>query len=294
MMLFGVPAIPNLNELIDLFKCLKLGDEIQANEHIVSYPSLCNARVDMLDNVTPLICSVQYEQTEPSLALFNSLVASTEDLNGQNRLGFGAIHFLAGYNRTNLLNALIENQQHKPVNLDLQNTAGNTPAYLAASKNAIETLYVLLNQKADPNIANALGQTPLHMACLNGNAVCVSLLLAAGAKVNKGDRLKRTPIHYLAQSKAEGSKKDQILNLLLEYGANIDERSEHNKTAYEMAMRFETGPDLIASIVRNRVPSLLFLCTKAIIKGLNPTESELKEAIPGTMVEHIKNNMSCS
>lgn len=292
-MLIGVPQIPNLNELIDLFKCLKLGDETKANEHIVSHPSLCNARVDLLDNVTPLICSVQYEQTEPSLALFNALTESTEDLNGQNRLGFGTIHFLAGYNRANLLKALIENQQHKPLNLNLQNTAGDTPAYIAAFKNACESLYLLLNQKADPNVANTQGQTPLHMACLNGNTVCVSLLLAAGATVNQEDHHKRTPIHYLAQSKAKGSDKNQILDLLLEYGANIHEKSEHNKTAYEMAVRFESGQDLIDSIARNRVPSLLFLCTKTIIKELNPTASELKEAVPEIMAEHIMNNKNC-
>lgn len=110
---------------------------------------------------------------------------------------------------------------------------------------------VLLKHKADPNAADKDHQTPLHVAAMQQDHVSVQLLLNARAVPNLRNLfLHKTPLHYAArfgcfeitklllQGKAavdsidaSGStalihavhfRNDNIVDILLDYGANIN------------------------------------------------------------------------
>ncbi|KAK6314828.1 hypothetical protein J4Q44_G00143570 [Coregonus suidteri] len=57
--------------------------------------------------------------------------------------------------------------------------------------------------------------TPLHVACANEHTDCVKALLNAGAKVNYA-RLHKTALHHAAKVKSV-----DMIDLLVEFGANV-------------------------------------------------------------------------
>jgi ankyrin repeat protein len=75
---------------------------------------------------------------------------------------------------------------------------------------AQETLDVLLDKGADPNIQDDDGITPLHYAATLPDSSAVSKLLSAGANPNILDQKGRSPLHFLATF----SKVDQPFEVL--------------------------------------------------------------------------------
>lgn len=287
------PMPPTLHELAKLFYCLKTGDEKQAKSQIKVMPSLVNAKNSLLNDVTPLICAVQYPNNKLSNEFFQLLVNKSENLNAQDLNGFGAIHFLAAFDKAHLLESLLKNNAAQ-VDLNLRNIDGNTGLYIAAYKNASLALACLLKYKADPSIANNKGQTALHMACLRGNAKCVELLLLAGAKVNALDNASRTPLHYLAQSKADQQLKSKIFMMLIEHGSNTLQQSQNGKSACEMAEHFKAEDNFISTLKASKIPSLAFLCTQVIAKELKRTGTPTKYLnLPENLAVTTERNRKC-
>eukprot|EP00927_Polykrikos_kofoidii_P071029 TRINITY_DN6736_c0_g2_i1.p1 TRINITY_DN6736_c0_g2~~TRINITY_DN6736_c0_g2_i1.p1 ORF type:complete len:3109 (+),score=610.88 TRINITY_DN6736_c0_g2_i1:49-9375(+) len=76
------------------------------------------------------------------------------------------------------------------------------PLHFAARKRDEELIHVLLEFRADPNLANLAGRTPLHNAVMyapddsNANFDVEEQLLAAGADIAKTDLTQRSALHY--------------------------------------------------------------------------------------------------
>ncbi|MGD1072279.1 MAG: ankyrin repeat domain-containing protein, partial [Bryobacteraceae bacterium] len=106
---------------------------------------------------------------------------------------------------------------------------GNSPLMYAAALGSPESMRLLLDAGADPNLANQFGATPL-MWCA-GDAVKVRMLLAKGAQVNVRSKLGRTPL--LVAATYDGST--EAARLLIEKGADVNAVDEGGGSVLEQA-----------------------------------------------------------
>lgn len=121
-------------------------------------------------------------------------------------------------------------------------------ALLNESHRAAEAL--LASPRLDVNQLNRAGETALMIAALRGNLDWVRRLLARGAQVNHDGW---SALHYAASG-----PNTEVLELLLQKGANIEGRSPNGTTPLMMASRY--GPE--ASVDR-------LLAAKAEIRATN-------------------------
>lgn len=72
------------------------------------------------------------------------------------------------------------------LDVDVQDTGGNTLLMLAAYNGRPDTVKMLLGRGAGPNIRNGRDQAPVAGALFKGEEAVVSLLVAAGADLDAG------------------------------------------------------------------------------------------------------------
>lgn len=89
----------------------------------------------------------------------------------------------AGFTSLDVVKKILDSE-YKDTLLDAVDRRGETPLMYAIRANKLETVKVLLQHKASPNIANADGLTPLKLAIDMANPTLVELLLEHGANVN--------------------------------------------------------------------------------------------------------------
>jgi ankyrin repeat protein len=106
---------------------------------------------------------------------------------------------------------------------------GNSPLMYAAALGSLESMRVLLDAGADPNLGNNFAATPL-MWCA-GDAAKVRLLLAKGAKVDARSKLGRTPL--LIAAAYDGAT--EAARLLIEKGADVKARDGGGTSVLEQA-----------------------------------------------------------
>ncbi|KAI4485299.1 hypothetical protein M0804_006804 [Polistes exclamans] len=135
------------------------------------------------------------------------------------------------------------------------------PAMLNAAvvKYDIDKLKSLMEYGANISQTNVDGRTALHIACCQGNLNIVQELLKMGADVNKKDRYHRTPL-----IEAIDGDHHEIINILLEHGAKLDE----NNIGYKIF-------DIVASGNAKRLKSFLIA---------NPNVSQIKDTSGRTLL----------
>jgi hypothetical protein len=165
----------------------------------------------------------------------------------------------AGY-RTPLVKALIING----ADVRARNRRGAEPLHYASdghpdalnwnSKAQVETIRALLEAGAKPNTLNQNGVGPLHRAVRQRCAAAVNILLLNGADVNMKNGNGSTPLHLAVQDTGRGGRgmpevrklQREIIVLLMNAGANLDEVNASNKTVRE-SIKSKWIRDLIAS-----------------------------------------------
>jgi ankyrin repeat protein len=95
------------------------------------------------------------------------------------------------------------------------------------SKSSKILLSSIVNQK------DVAGNTALHHAAFTGNSFLVQLLFQSGANVSANNR-GRTALHFAAES---GKESTEIVQLLLEQGADIHAPDSNGRTALHEAIR---------------------------------------------------------
>jgi uncharacterized protein len=106
------------------------------------------------------------------------------------------------------------------------------PALVLALKGGANGVAELLlaHPQLDPGLRNPVGESALMIAALKGN------LPLAKALVERGSPLQHegwTPLHYAASAPDE-----QVLRLLLDRGAAVDQRAANGSTALMMAANY--------------------------------------------------------
>ena len=130
-------------------------------------------------------------------------------------------------NKLDKLIKLMENKVENTINKELLKKLN----LIEESKNGHkETVELLLNSGADPNIQNKFGQTALIMASCEGHTEIIELLLNSGADPNIQNKFGRTAL-YCASCK----EYKEIVELLLKANADPNIQDKKGGTAYYVA-----------------------------------------------------------
>lgn len=152
---------------------------------------------------------------------------------------------------------LIESFIKKGVNVN-QLQRGESPALLyAAAYGHIEIVKLLVENGADVNLKDDDGGTPLEYAVCKIKPKVVKYLLEKEADANVKNKEGMTPImRFLGGIPAEQGIKDEdlkeIVKLLVEYGANVNEHGKDGYSLLTYALRFIKNPkDLVIYLVEH-------------------------------------------
>jgi ankyrin repeat protein len=138
--------------------------------------------------------------------------------------------FLNAIIADNHMNALSDLISAQGIDVNLPIYHGITPLLLAAANNSMNSITVLLNAGADPDLICEIGaHTPLFVAAMLGRKEMVIKLLEAGAGVNVFSG-QYTPIEAAA---FRGHV--DIVHILLAAGAGIvDPQNNHDNTPFDL------------------------------------------------------------
>jgi len=101
----------------------------------------------------------------------------------------------------------------------------------AAESGKTQAVVALLESGTDPNVKNQRGQTALHLATGAGHPHVMRALLSRGADLNAGSDHTRNVLF----SAIVWEQSIDVLNILLEYGADIDARYTGGRTMLHLA-----------------------------------------------------------
>lgn len=128
---------------------------------------------------------------------------------------------------------------------DFVDENGWTALHEAAYSGHTHIIQLLLEKGADATVKNDRGFTPLHVAALGGYPGASKLLIENNqGLVNELDNHQRTPLMIASE---QGFI--EVVNILLEKGADIHMKSEDGKTASEMAE--EWGHIEVVEVIRD-------------------------------------------
>jgi ankyrin repeat protein len=116
---------------------------------------------------------------------------------------------------------------------NLVDSAKESSFFKASDCNDTSILKFFILEKADINLGDARGFTPLMQAALNSgdNNGSIGLLLKSGARVVEKDSDGKTALMYAAEAGMAGTTE-----LLLKHGADPNQRDDSGKTALRHAM----------------------------------------------------------
>lgn len=167
------------------------------------------------------------------------LIADHADINLKDDLGQSPIYLALSKQKEEIFNYLLE----KGANVNIGGAKGNlknqTVLYLAVARGREDLVQKLLEKGADPNIADSEGGLPLAEACIGEtvNPNIVKMLIDKGADVNLAEANGVTPLMYIAENtKAPLEVRKTVVQMLINSGANKKLKDKKGKTALNWAL----------------------------------------------------------
>ncbi|HRK34210.1 MAG TPA: ankyrin repeat domain-containing protein [Candidatus Hydrogenedentes bacterium] len=148
------------------------------------------------------------------------------DMNGipRNRIAT-PLMIAARYGHAKVMEVLLQ----EGANVNAVNMFNSTALHYAVERGRLRCVKTLIEYGADVDIKSKYGDTALHEAArLKKDKVGIILaeLLQAGADINAKDSKHSTPLHHAARS-----GNPDAVQFLIENGANLNEKDDHNMTA---------------------------------------------------------------
>jgi ankyrin repeat protein len=170
---------------------------------------------------TPLVSAARSSQ----LAVFEYLLDRGAVLDAD------GIDFIASKSEVRVISILLS----RGMSVNTKTSYGNRSLLHLSAKTSIETTELLLKQGADVNIIDNYGKTPIFEAT---NKQMVQLLISYGANVNVAlPHNNMTPLHFHASSSLALRRKE-IIDLLLNVGANMYAEKTEGETPLHVAAHF--------------------------------------------------------
>jgi len=149
--------------------------------------------------------------------------------------GRNALHYAAANNAHELVQPLLQ----AGCRVDEVDHRGNTALTSSHGPHSEDTVLALLKAGANPTKAGPIF-TPLGRSILSGHTTAVKALLDAGADPNQGGLIS-LPIML--------ARKPEVVQMLLDAGAEVNRPDEHGKTALMNAVE-EYKPDLMETLLK--------------------------------------------
>lgn len=124
-------------------------------------------------------------------------------------------------------------------------TNGRTGLHIAVTRRDMEWVDLLIQLKANPNIADIRGVTPLMLAVQLGWAEGLASLVRAKARVDEPNEAGETPLIY-----ATLAKNTAMMRVLLAAGANPDRADNSGRSARDYAQL--AGGTVLGELNRTR------------------------------------------
>lgn len=112
-----------------------------------------------------------------------------------------------------------------PHALEAKTDSGQTMLYRSVDYGHKQSVALLLNANANPNVQDNRGFTPLHRAALWGWSEILKMLIKKGGKIDAANRDLGRPLLYAAES---GQK--TTVEILLNYGADVNAANKNGIT----------------------------------------------------------------
>ncbi|KAN0129857.1 hypothetical protein V8E53_012329 [Lactarius tabidus] len=207
------------------------GDNLEACRLLLEH----NAEVDSRDNegLTPFLKACKKRSSPDILQLF---LEHNADVRVCDDKGYTPLHFEAQNGLVEVAQILLQ----RNADVNSQTNHGSTPLLLASEYGHPDVVQLLLGHNADLDQRDADGDTPLHCAAIGGQLEVARILLKLDVEVNSRNEEGSTPLHLAARgSKSLRKGSAAVVQLLLEYGADVQARDFNGKTASEVARGLE-------------------------------------------------------
>jgi ankyrin repeat protein len=175
------------------------------------------------------ICSILYYSVKFGYAEFVGLVGDKKYVVKKEDLTM--LHVAVEESRNNCLEKLLLEDLNRN-ELNSQDLLGRTPIFLACDQGNKKIVQLLIQSKANINIADNNRWTPLHSACHKGHKEIVQKLIESEARVNKVSNNGSTPLHLAAQKGHE-----KIVELLIKSKVNFDIQDNSGRTPLYLASK---------------------------------------------------------
>lgn len=142
------------------------------------------------------------------------------------------LHFAAAFGFSYFIQSLLNDPTYVS-QVDVRNTSGQTPLFLAASFGYCTVFEVLLQNGANCETPEMFGQTPLIAAAFEGEINTVKILINASADLEARDNSGQTPLLV-----ATKSYQTNIIRFLLDSGAEVEARDDRGWNPLLFAVSF--------------------------------------------------------
>ena len=170
---------------------------------------------------------LQLAASRGEIELIKEILDKGADINEKNKHGKTALMLAAGNGRMEATNLLLE----RNAIIDAQEVDGMTALMMAASDGKTETVKLLVDNGANVNITNNYGATAMTNAAFFNHPESVKAILSSKQKVN-------TDTNENALLIAAGLGLGEIIQMLVDYGVDVNARGKNGRTPLMAAVEF--------------------------------------------------------
>ncbi len=226
-----------------LFHCLNVAFEKKQLESIFNKLDLMEKIFDVSEPSLKLPWPIYY--AAKTLAKYQA----TEEEHNKNYIGLMQFENQETTLRISYIKAVLKDFQLIKQLLLIVDTRKRSLMHLAAEQGDIENLQLLLKSNAEKEALNSEKRTPLHLATIHGHLEVVKLLISYNVNLLAISREKENVIHYAAFN-----NKIDILKIFLqkkEWNLLINEADSDGKTPLHKAVWGDPKPDIVELLLNH-------------------------------------------